>query len=53
VFHDVWSVKLPWAEFVVDEQGKVDVVKCKVCSKIDDKDKMFAYKIDNLWKHVG
>jgi hypothetical protein len=53
VFQDVWSVKLPWVEFVVDEQGKVHLVKCKVCSKINGKDKMFAPKIESLQKHVG
>jgi len=37
---------------VVDKQRKLHLVRCKVCSKIDGKDKMFALKIDNLWKHA-
>ncbi len=48
MFQDVFSVKLPWVEFVVDEQGKVHLVRYKVCSKIDGKDKMLAPKIDSL-----
>jgi hypothetical protein len=48
VFQDVWIAKLPWVEFVVDEQGKVHLVRCKFCSKIDAKDKMFAPKIESL-----
>jgi hypothetical protein len=38
---------------VVDEKGKVHLMRCKVCSKIDGKDEMLAPKIGNLWKHVG
>ncbi len=53
MFQDVLSAKLPWVEFVVDEQGKVHLLRCKVCSKIDGKDKMIAPKIDSLRKHVG
>ncbi len=39
--------------FGLDEQGKVHLMKCKVCSKIDGKDKIFAPKIGSLHKHVG
>jgi hypothetical protein len=48
VFQDVWNAKLPWVEFVVDEQGKVHLMRCKVCSKINGKDKMFSPKIESL-----
>lgn len=53
MLQDVWSVKLPWVEFVVDEQGKVHLVRCKVCSKINGKDKIFSLKIETLQKHAG
>jgi hypothetical protein len=53
VFQNVWSAKLPWVEFVVDKQGKVNLVRCKVFSKINGKAKMFAPKIESLHKHVG
>jgi hypothetical protein len=35
---------------VVDEQGKVHLVRCKVCSKINGKDKIFSLK--SLQKHA-
>jgi len=38
---------------VVDAHGKVHKVKCKVCTKIDGKEKLLAPKLDNLWKHNG
>jgi hypothetical protein len=37
VFLNVWNIKLPWAEYVVDEQWKVYDVKCKVYTKIKGK----------------
>jgi hypothetical protein len=36
----------------MDEQRKVHLMKCKVCSKIYVKDKMFALKIDSFWTHA-
>jgi hypothetical protein len=38
---------------VADEQGKVNLMKSKVCSKIYGKDEMFTPKISNLRKNVG
>jgi hypothetical protein len=38
---------------MVDAHGKVHQVKCKVCSKIEDKEKLLALKLDSLWKHNG
>ncbi len=38
---------------MVDAHGKVHKVKCKVCTKIDGKEKLLAPKLDNLWKHNG
>jgi hypothetical protein len=33
--------------------GKVHHVKCKICSKIEGKEKLLALKLDNVWKHGG
>jgi hypothetical protein len=32
---------------------KVHHVKCKICSKIEGKEKLLAPKLNNLWKHGG
>jgi transposase len=52
-FQDTWVAKLPWVEYVVGVDGKVHQVKCKVCSKIEECDKLLVLKLDSLWKHVG
>jgi hypothetical protein len=44
VFQDVWSAKIPWTKSMVDAYGKV-------CTKIKGKEKLFAPKLNNLWKH--
>jgi hypothetical protein len=33
--------------------GKVHHVKCKICFKIEGKEKNLAPKLDNLWIHGG
>ncbi len=33
--------------------GKVNMVKCHVCSQIKDKEKLLVPKFDNFQKHVG
>jgi hypothetical protein len=33
---------------MVDEQGKVHKIKCKICTKINHKEKLLAPKLDNL-----
>jgi hypothetical protein len=37
-------IKFPWAKFVVDEQGKVHQVRCKVYTKIEGKQTWLALK---------
>ncbi len=53
VIQDVWITKFRWAKLVVDACGKVHKVKSKVCTKIKNKEKLIAPKLDNLWKHGG
>jgi hypothetical protein len=33
--------------------GKVHPIKCKICFKIEGKEKLLTLKLDNLWKHGG
>src|SRR5450759_5128344 len=51
-YQDTWTAIHHWAENVV-EYGKICVVKCRVCSRIDGKDKILKPKLDGLWKHAG
>jgi ribosomal protein S26 len=38
-------------KLVTGEDGKVHQVKCKVCSKIEVKDKLLTFNLNSLWKH--
>ncbi len=53
VFQNIWTTKLPWLEAVMGPNGKLFMVKCKVCSFIEKIDKLFVPKFDGLHKHVG
>jgi len=41
------------AKLMLGLNGKVHRVKCKICFKIEGKEKLLALKLDNLWKHGG
>jgi hypothetical protein len=49
---DVWVAKLPWAEGMLGANGKVNMVKCCVCSQIEGRKKRLVPKFDSLQKHV-
>jgi len=50
-FQDTWMTKLPWIEFVFDEKGEVQQVRCKVYTFVERKHKLLATKLDSLLKH--
>jgi hypothetical protein len=33
--------------------GKLSMMKCKVCNYIEKNNKLFVLKFDGLYKHVG
>jgi hypothetical protein len=51
-FQDSWAAKFPWAEAVVDVDGRITQVRCKVCSDVERREKLLVPKIDSLWKQV-
>lgn len=53
VFQDVWAAKLPWAESVLGPNGNIHQVRCKVCTKVKGREKLFVPKFDSFQKHVG
>ncbi len=53
IFQEVWATKLPWVEAMVGCDGKLNMVRCKICSELDEKEKLLVLKFDNLQKHVG
>jgi hypothetical protein len=48
-FQNVWNAKLSWVEFMVN----VHHIRCNVYIKIWGKEKIMAFKFNNLWKHGG
>jgi hypothetical protein len=52
-FQNAWTTCLPWVEFVVDEKGSVQQVRCKICTFVEGKEKFLAPKVDSFIKHVG
>jgi len=52
MFYDIWIAKLPWVKLVMGLNGKLSIIKCRVCSYVEKKDKLFVFKFDGLHKHV-
>ncbi len=53
VFQNIWTTNLLWLEAVMGPNGKLSMVKCKVCKSIEKIDKLLVPKFDGLHKHVG
>ncbi len=52
-FQDSWATKLPWAELCVRLDGSLHIVKCKICSEVERKNKLLFVKWDSLGKHAS
>jgi hypothetical protein len=38
---------------MMDVDGRISQVRCKVCTFVERRDKLLVAKIDSLWKHAG
>ncbi len=52
-FQDASTTDLPWEKSIVDENGLMQQLRCKICTFIERKEKLLAPKLDSLLKHVG
>lgn len=52
-FQESCVAKLPWLKCVWGLNGCLYIVKCKIYSQIEGKNKLLAFKWDLLCKHVG
>lgn len=52
-WQDTWAARLPWAESVVNADGKIRQVHCKICTEVEGKEKLLVPKLEFLWKHCG
>ncbi len=48
MFQDIWVAKLPWVETVIGLNGKLSMVKCKVCNYVDKRNQLLVPKFDGL-----
>jgi hypothetical protein len=48
MFQDIWVAKLHWLEAMMGPNGKLSIVKCKVCSYVEKGDKLLVSKFDGL-----
>jgi hypothetical protein len=48
-----WQARLPWAEGVLSDDGKLHMVRCRTCTSVDGREKLLAPKLDTLLKHEG
>ncbi len=46
-----WVARFSWFELVCGEDGKMHMVKCRVCFKVQRRDKLLVPKLDSLIKH--
>lgn len=40
------ATKLPWVELFIMEDGSLHIVKCRICIKVEKKDRLFVHKWD-------
>lgn len=52
-FQYIWVAKFQWAKLVVRVHGKLHYVRCKICTNVENKEKMLVPKLGVLYKHNG
>jgi hypothetical protein len=53
VFQDVWVIKLPWVEVVIDFERKMTQVRCRIPNEVGKKEKTLVPKFDGSQKHAS
>lgn len=51
MFHVHWVAKFCWSKPVCGTDGKMKMVRCKVCSIVEGREKLLVPKLDYLLKH--
>ncbi len=51
-FQEKWVAKLPWRKLFVREDGTLHIIKCRICTEVEGKNKILV-KWDSLCKHAG
>ncbi len=48
---DQWATRFCWFKPICEEDGKMHMVKCRVCFKVEWRDKLLVPKLDYFIKH--
>jgi hypothetical protein len=46
-----WATRFCWSKLICGKDGKMHMVKCRVCSKVEGRDKLLVPKLDFFIKH--
>ena len=52
-FQDSWAGKLPNAESEMAVGSTISQIRCKICTKVEGREKLLVPKIDRLFNHAG
>jgi hypothetical protein len=52
-FQEILALKMPWVEPIFYEVGVNSSARCRVCTKIERKEKKLVAKWDSIEKHVS
>jgi hypothetical protein len=53
VYQDHWAIRFFWFKLVCGRDGRMRMVRCRVCSKINNRKKLLTPKLDSFIKHSG
>ncbi len=53
VYQNKWATRFSWFKVVCEKDGKLMMVKCKICTNIEGREKLIVPKLNSLIKHYG
>jgi hypothetical protein len=53
VFQNVWAIKLPWVEVVIDFEKKMTQIRCRIANEVGKKEKALVPKFNGSQKHAS
>jgi hypothetical protein len=48
IFQNVWVATLPWAKVMLRANGKMIMVRCKICINVENYEKLLMPKFDGF-----
>jgi hypothetical protein len=51
VYQNKWATRFSWSKVICGKDGKMMMVKCKICTNIKGREKLLVPKLNSLIKH--